>query len=296
MIVLYDSSARDRALVLGTSNKTEILLGYGTLYGDMASALNPIGDHLGAITGSGDKKTLTITPRKTSADREHREAIAVLNALRLRIGVPACRLDDAMTAGAARAEGAVVRKSDEHAAFAVRLNLATFYRRLATLDPGQRRVGIAHAGGKNVLATASGREGIAIEDPIVVPAPGQYNVPLGFAPDHPDPHPDGRRDAGYPVTVVPAAGVKSLTGVKAEVAKADGERIDCFPAWPGRPANDLHPENLGAILVLPMRTLAPFTEYRVKVRYTYLEVQMTLRWVFFTGGTEYGAKAAKYLR
>ena len=63
-----------------------------------------------------------------------------------------------------------------------------------------------------------------------------------------------------------------------------------------RPANDLHPENLGAILVLPMRPLAPFTEYRVKVRYTHLEVQMTLRWVFFTGGTEYGAKAAKYLR
>jgi len=33
-----------RALVLGTSNKTELLLGYGTLFGDMASALNPIGD------------------------------------------------------------------------------------------------------------------------------------------------------------------------------------------------------------------------------------------------------------
>ena len=30
--------------MLGTSNKTELLLGYGTLYGDMASALNPIGD------------------------------------------------------------------------------------------------------------------------------------------------------------------------------------------------------------------------------------------------------------
>jgi NAD+ synthase len=30
--------------VLGTSNKTELLLGYGTLYGDMASAINPMGD------------------------------------------------------------------------------------------------------------------------------------------------------------------------------------------------------------------------------------------------------------
>jgi NAD+ synthase len=44
MIVLYDVSARDRALVLGTSNKTECLLGYGTLFGDMASAINPLGD------------------------------------------------------------------------------------------------------------------------------------------------------------------------------------------------------------------------------------------------------------
>jgi len=44
MTILYDLSARDPALVLGTSNKTELLLGYGTLYGDMASALNAIGD------------------------------------------------------------------------------------------------------------------------------------------------------------------------------------------------------------------------------------------------------------
>lgn len=44
MTILYDHSARWKALVLGTSNKTELLLGYGTLYGDMASALNPLGD------------------------------------------------------------------------------------------------------------------------------------------------------------------------------------------------------------------------------------------------------------
>ena len=44
MIVLYDRSAAMRALVVGTSNKTELLLGYGTLFGDMASAVNPIGD------------------------------------------------------------------------------------------------------------------------------------------------------------------------------------------------------------------------------------------------------------
>jgi len=44
MSVLYDLSKRDDALVVGTSNKTELLIGYGTLFGDMASAINPIGD------------------------------------------------------------------------------------------------------------------------------------------------------------------------------------------------------------------------------------------------------------
>ena len=44
MIVLYDRSAATNALVVGTGNKTEILLGYSTLYGDSASALNPLGD------------------------------------------------------------------------------------------------------------------------------------------------------------------------------------------------------------------------------------------------------------
>ncbi|HLB01086.1 MAG TPA: NAD+ synthase [Bacteroidota bacterium] len=44
MIALFDVSARDGAIVLGTSNKTEILLGYGTLFGDTACGINPIGD------------------------------------------------------------------------------------------------------------------------------------------------------------------------------------------------------------------------------------------------------------
>jgi NAD+ synthase len=44
MIVLYDLSVEWRGLVIGTSNKTEILLGYSTQFGDAASALNPLGD------------------------------------------------------------------------------------------------------------------------------------------------------------------------------------------------------------------------------------------------------------
>lgn len=44
MIILFDQSEAFKGLVLGTGNKTEILLGYSTLYGDSACALNPIGD------------------------------------------------------------------------------------------------------------------------------------------------------------------------------------------------------------------------------------------------------------
>ena len=44
MIVLYDQSEAFDALVVGTGNKTEILLGYTTIYGDAANALNPVGD------------------------------------------------------------------------------------------------------------------------------------------------------------------------------------------------------------------------------------------------------------
>jgi len=44
MIILYDQSVAFQGLVVGTGNKTEILLGYTTLYGDSACALNPLGD------------------------------------------------------------------------------------------------------------------------------------------------------------------------------------------------------------------------------------------------------------
>jgi NAD+ synthase len=44
MMVVYDRSAAWNGLVIGTSNKTELMLGYGTIFGDLASAVNPIGD------------------------------------------------------------------------------------------------------------------------------------------------------------------------------------------------------------------------------------------------------------
>lgn len=44
MIYLYDYAFANNALVIGTSNKSEILLGYGTIFGDLACAINPIGN------------------------------------------------------------------------------------------------------------------------------------------------------------------------------------------------------------------------------------------------------------
>jgi NAD+ synthase len=44
MSILYDHSQYLKAIVIGTTNKTEYLLGYGTVYGDSACGINPIGD------------------------------------------------------------------------------------------------------------------------------------------------------------------------------------------------------------------------------------------------------------
>src|SRR6185436_3096514 len=44
MIVLYDQSEVFKGLAIGTSNKTEILLGYSTQWGDSAAAIDPLGD------------------------------------------------------------------------------------------------------------------------------------------------------------------------------------------------------------------------------------------------------------
>lgn len=44
MIYLYDYAFANQSLVIGTSNKSEILLGYGTIFGDLACAINPIGN------------------------------------------------------------------------------------------------------------------------------------------------------------------------------------------------------------------------------------------------------------
>ena len=66
MTILYDLSRKYEALVLGTGNKSELLMGYFTIYGDGACALNPLGDlyktqvrqlarHLGVPVGIVDK-------------------------------------------------------------------------------------------------------------------------------------------------------------------------------------------------------------------------------------------------
>lgn len=44
MATLYHVAQMEERLVVGTSNKTEIMLGYGTIFGDLACAINPIGN------------------------------------------------------------------------------------------------------------------------------------------------------------------------------------------------------------------------------------------------------------
>ncbi len=72
MTVLYDQSAAFEGLVVGTSNKTELLLGYGTQFGDLASAINPIGDlyktqlrQLAAPSGRAAQRFSTRSPAAT---------------------------------------------------------------------------------------------------------------------------------------------------------------------------------------------------------------------------------------
>ena len=74
------------ALVLGTCNKTELLLGYGTLYGDMASAVNPdrrsVQDAgVGAVGGrrraGGDRQQAAVAPICGRADRRGRARLRV---------------------------------------------------------------------------------------------------------------------------------------------------------------------------------------------------------------------------
>lgn len=44
MICLFDKAAEHSGIVIGTSNRTELLLGYGTWYGDTASSINALGE------------------------------------------------------------------------------------------------------------------------------------------------------------------------------------------------------------------------------------------------------------
>lgn len=44
MSILYDQSSKLGALVLGTGNRSEIIMGYSTVFGDTACAVNPLGN------------------------------------------------------------------------------------------------------------------------------------------------------------------------------------------------------------------------------------------------------------
>ena len=88
MTILYDQSVGLQGLVAGTSNKSELLLGYGTQFGDMASAVNPVGDlyktqlyQIGRLLGR-PAASAGKTADRRPLDRPDR---------RRRIGIPLCR-------------------------------------------------------------------------------------------------------------------------------------------------------------------------------------------------------------
>ncbi len=71
MATLYDISSSIDGVVVGTSNRSEILLGYGTIYGDTACAFNPIGNIYKSSLykfGSYLQITENILTKKPSAD------------------------------------------------------------------------------------------------------------------------------------------------------------------------------------------------------------------------------------
>jgi NAD+ synthase len=93
MIALFDAARRGPDLVLGTSNKSEILLGYSTLFGDSAASVQPLGDvwkthvsalgrHLGLPDAVLEKPpTADLWPGQTDAGElgfEYRDADPVL--------------------------------------------------------------------------------------------------------------------------------------------------------------------------------------------------------------------------
>jgi NAD+ synthase len=93
MVALFDRARTLPGLVLGTSNKSEVLLGYSTLFGDSASSVNPLGDlwktqiyelgrHLGVPAPLLEKApTADLWPGQTDAGElgfDYREADPVL--------------------------------------------------------------------------------------------------------------------------------------------------------------------------------------------------------------------------
>ncbi len=73
MLILFDLSAKHNALVLGTSNRTELLVGYFTQYGDGACAFEPIGHLYKTEVGNG---ALLNIPRQDIEKNLYRRSLA----------------------------------------------------------------------------------------------------------------------------------------------------------------------------------------------------------------------------
>jgi hypothetical protein len=157
------------------------------------------------------------------------------------------------------------------------------------LHAGTRRVGIVHAHGCNIVDVLSDFDSSATYPwPVRFPAPGQHDVPLGFAGEWPDPLPPDVRRAGFPITLSFGTNPVRVEDAKASL-RAGAAEIPVALSWPGRPAADRFPDNFNAIALIPLVRLEPLTRHDVEVKARIDGRERELRWSFFTGRGRAGA-------
>ncbi len=262
----------------------------------------PLGPHFGEATIAGDPPRLQIESAPWIPRIEYREALATLNVQRLLIGTGECVLDQELSeacvkhcnymkrngiqAGQGKThdedpnlpgfteEGRRAARNSANSSenrpmpdHVIRF-LGTFFHRMGPIRPSTHRLGMAHEHGYNMLDSSSGARDVPWEPPQICPAPGQYDVPLGFVNEWPNPIPGGGQVAGYPITLAFVNGTKGFTELEATLSEGADERaVRVAVSTPDQPSHKARAHNYSSILVLPLKRLLSFEVYRVRVFY-----------------------------
>lgn len=171
----------------------------------------------------------------------------------------------------ARAGQASVLAGGTTVAHTVDIHMATFYHRIALIDPGTRAVGIGVWPDKKEVLTAIDARRMKDEasEIVIFPAPGQKNVPMEFAlgrGENPDPLPKGRKDGGCPITLTCTGRYAPmiLEDDQPEVVLQDahGDRIPIWVSYPTRPANLQIKDNSLSVCAIPWVPLKKNAQYK----------------------------------